>query len=96
MEYGIIDRVMQPGNAVAVSFGVWSGGERRGGSGSGSGTAGAGACLPPLPARPVLTHAATPHLLQIERRDYEGQLRASQSQGRGARSGGGAMAGADA
>ncbi len=34
--------------------------------------------------------------LQIERRDYEGMLRASQAQGRGARSGGGAMAGADA
>jgi hypothetical protein len=33
---------------------------------------------------------------QIERRDYEGMLRASQTQTRGARSGGGAMAGADA
>ncbi|PRW32599.1 ATP-dependent Clp protease proteolytic subunit-related chloroplastic [Chlorella sorokiniana] len=48
VEYGIIDKVMQPSDAVA-----------------------------------------------IERRDYEGMLRASQSQGRGARSGG-AMAGADA
>lgn len=49
VEYGIIDKVMQPNDAVV-----------------------------------------------IERRDYEGMLRASQSQGRGARSGGGAMAGADA
>jgi ATP-dependent Clp protease protease subunit len=49
VEYGIIDKVVQPSDAVA-----------------------------------------------IERRDYEGMLRASQTQTRGARSGGGAMAGADA
>lgn len=41
-------------------------------------------------------HVQPPTTLQIERRDYEGMLRASQAQGRGARSGGGAMAGADA
>jgi hypothetical protein len=37
-----------------------------------------------------------PHPLQIERRDYEGQLRASQSQSRSGGRSSGAMAGADA
>lgn len=49
----------------------------------------------PLACSFTLFFAPSFTCLQIERRDYEGMLRASQSQSRGGRSGG-AMAGADA
>lgn len=110
VEYGIIDKVMQPSDAVVVSRAATTGGVR----GRRRSSAGLPACLPARPClrfdhacntashlvRSCLTPSTSPGLrlapTQIERRDYEGMLRQSQSQGRGARSGGGAMAGADA
>lgn len=123
MEYGIIDKVMNPSDAVAVSAGCCLKGQAVAGMSDQAPEAATAAefahgllaadasCSSTCARHQAATAAAglcrclcsscadPPHLAfacpQIERRDYEGMLRASQSQGRGARSGG-AMAGADA
>ena len=109
VEYGIIDKVMQPSDAVVVSA-CGAGSSRapavpacrvmlwcKGSAAVAAPNAVCSAAAAPLASRSLpacLCHR--PHHLQIERRDYEGQLRASQSQSRSGWRSSGAMAGADA